>query len=46
MEKIVYLIFQEPEFDGAELRTALLEKAVPTLRKRSRRGFRADASNV
>ncbi len=32
MEKLMYLVFQEAEADGAELRTALLEKALPALR--------------
>ena len=33
MEKLVYLIFHEAEFDGAELRAALLDKALPALRE-------------
>lgn len=32
MEKLVYLIFQDPELGGGELREALIEKAVPVLR--------------
>ena len=32
MEKLVYLIFQEPDLEGAQLRQGLLEKAVPALR--------------
>ena len=32
MEKLVYLVFQEADLPGAELRSALLEKAAPALR--------------
>jgi hypothetical protein len=32
MEKLVYLIFQEADLPGSELRAALLEKAAPALR--------------
>lgn len=32
MEKLVYLIFQEAELPGSQLRTALFEKATPGLR--------------
>jgi hypothetical protein len=32
MEKLVYLLFHEPELAGSALRQALLEKAVPALR--------------
>ena len=32
MEKLVYLIFQEAELPGQELRTGLIEKATPELR--------------
>jgi hypothetical protein len=32
VEKLVYLVFQEAELDGAELRRALIDKAVPALR--------------
>lgn len=32
MEKLCYLLFVEPERSGAELRTALIEKAAPALR--------------
>lgn len=33
MEKLIYLVFQEPELDGAELRSALIDKAVPAMRE-------------
>jgi hypothetical protein len=33
VEKLMYLVFQEPEADGEALRAALLEKAVPALRE-------------
>ena len=32
MEKLAYLIFQEADLSGSELRAALLEKATPALR--------------
>ncbi len=33
MEKLAYLVFQEADLAGSELRTALIDKAVPALRE-------------
>lgn len=46
MQKLFYLLFDDPDMDGDALRDALVEKAVPTMRESGARGITVFASDA